>query len=270
MPELDVGFERPHPQVSNSKLPRAIHKPSTLATIERRHSYTSGEAVHAKQRTGENVDYSPQDIEKMVKDEINNMKGKINTLLDNLSQCTHGIEMIQKEQNDIFHKYEAFLSRRTPDMRSKKHKKEAVHFPPLNHKTSLVGSGAKHGGQEGADTSPMISNIKKIARKRSNELALRETEMGDDADEARDKSTVKQTSSNEETRKSARIKAREAVRRAAAQHFKRREKSATQPSEIQDVLKQETIHNSDSKIAQVLRAHDTMAKVGKVSKNQKK
>ena len=196
------------------------------------------------------------------------MKGKINVLMENLSQCSHGIEMIQKEQNDIFHKYETYLNRRTPDFKSKKNQKESVRFPALSQKTSLVGNGAKHGEHEETDTSP-ISNIKKIARRRSNELAQRETETGNDADESRDRPTVRQTS-NEELRKSARLIARDAVRRAAAQHFRKREKSATQPSEIQDMLKQETIHNSDSKIAQMLRAHDTMAKNGKVSKGQKK
>ena len=271
MQEVIEGFERTRPQVPNSKLPRAIHKPSTLATIERRHSYTSGEAAHAKLRASENVEYSTNEIEKMVKDEISNMQEKINSLRENLSKCSHGIEMIQREQSGIFHRYEVFLGRCTPDMRGKKHKKESVHFPPLSQKTSLISNGAKPGGHEEADKSSMISNIKKIARKRSNELALRETEPGDEADESRDKTIVKQTTSSEETRKSARLnKARDVVRRAAAQHFRKREKSASQPSEIQDILKQETIHKSDSKIAQILRAHDKMAKVEKVSNSQKK
>lgn len=265
MQELIDGLERSHPYAINSKLPRAVHKPSILAAMDRQHNHTSGEMAQQKQQSGEDFEYSAHDIEKLVKDQIYNIQDKIDSLRDNLSKCSQGLEVIQQEQCDLFERYEIFLGRGTPDSNGRKRHKEGVTLPPISQRTCLTTSDAKGGHNEWEFS--MISNIKKIARKRSNEQALRETES-DVLKESHNEISIKQTASNEELRKSTRLnKAREAVRRAAVQHFRKREKSAAHSTESQDTLTKEILRKGESTIAHIIRAHDKLAKT---TESQKK
>ena len=246
--------------------------------MERRHSgrsYTWGDSSRSSPRSEPALEITSYDVERLVKNEINNMQEKINALKESLFKCSHGIEMIQREQSDIFQRYEAFIGHCTPDMKEKKQHslhKEGFTLPPINQWTTLTHSNG-NGSHDDTDKTTMISNIKKIARKRSNELALRETDH--DAARSCDINIAKQTTSNEELRrheeirKGARIiKAKEAVRRVAAQHIRKREMSATQPRESKEVIKTETGYKIDPKIVKVLREHDEKVKSSKNSKKE--
>ena len=264
--ELINGFERTHPRVTHSKLPRAIHKPSVLATIDRRHSYTWGEQYQPVHRTGADIDLSGHEVEKLVKEEISNVQEKINSLKDSLTKCSHDIEMIQREQTDIFQRYDILISRNTPDLKSKKQlvQKEGLTLPPINQRATLTNN-CKN--DELMDKATKISHIKKIARKRSNELAMREADIEVDKASQEVKAT-QHMAANQEARKSSKLqKSKEAIRRAIVQSLRKREKSATNSHQNRQTPTADTVHESDSKLTQVLHVHDTSAKP---SKHQKK
>ena len=264
--ELIDGFERTHPRVSNSKLPRAVHKPSTLAIIDRRHSYTGGEISHPTHKMGVESDLTGQEIEKLVKEEMLGVQEKLKSLKENLSRCSHDIEMIQREQSDIFQRYEAYIGRNTPDLKGKKHcaiQKDGLTLPPINQRATLTNNGG-NGGHDMTDKATKISNIKKIARKRSNELAMREADPNA-VKGSWDINLAKQTTSDEDLQKFSKLnKSKEAVRRAIVQSLRMREKSAKQSRLNQQMFDPENKRTDEVKMRQA----DNDADKGSWDENQ--